>query len=77
MSEFSVYYELFKDCDGNGSATWYISNDKFSIFILKIVTEMVVLLGIFPIINSRFHIITTTATILILKKMNLFKYDRK
>ena len=31
MSEFSVYYEFFKDCDGNDSATWYISNDKFSI----------------------------------------------
>ena len=29
MCEFSVYYQFFKDCDENGSVTWYILNDKF------------------------------------------------
>ena len=32
MCELSVYYQLFKDYDENGSSTWCKSNYKFSIF---------------------------------------------
>ena len=32
MCELSVYYQLFKDWDENGSSTWCKSNNKFSIF---------------------------------------------
>ena len=32
MCEFSVCYQFFKDCHENGSLTWCISNDKFSLF---------------------------------------------
>ena len=32
MSEFSIYYQFFKDCDKNGSLNWSVSNNKFSLF---------------------------------------------
>ena len=32
MCEFSVCNQFFKGCDENGSLTWCISNDKFSLF---------------------------------------------
>ena len=31
MCELTVYYQFFKDWDKNGSLTWSVSNNKFSL----------------------------------------------
>ena len=32
MSEFNVYYRFFRECDENGSPTWFISNKKTCLY---------------------------------------------